>query len=766
MDILNRISCRVVFIIILIFIGNTLVISFSFASNSSWKEQKPLPYLLASHSSFSLVNKLFVINGSADFAKSRSEILSADIQNDGGLLNWQTSSNLPIALIWHAHTLKGSKLYILGGKEENPGSAENVINKVYFTNIRSDGSIPSWTQLNSLPKALAQGAAVVVGDRIFFAGGFGQENGFVMNDNIYSAVINSDGTIGAWMTAGTLPEPLAGFGMLANGNSITIIGGRNFATNHNSNQTYYTNVNADGTIAAWHQTSVLPEASYRAAITQIGSTVFSLGGANPDYSDNIYYATIKADGSLGTWQTSDQHLPQPICCGSVASDGNYLYMIGGYNGVANAYLDNVYSVQSSYIIGSLAVPYFSQNALPWGPLEYDHTSLLGINDATMDRWGCAVTSAAMVLRYHGMNQLLDGKSIDPQSLNTWLNDNHGYAYGVNKNGWYSSIIWPSITKLSSDLYQSGKSTVKLQYERKYPNATTSAMINHDLTVGNDVSKFPEILHVSFSQGGGHFFVAKGVLGSTYAINDPEWNYATLASFNSSYDQVDRYVPSHTDLSYIDVIVNPNVIILVTDPAGRRTGQTYINGQLKTFNEITNANYGFQRPIGNPNTNGVFESLGTGYNEFLLPTPVTGRYKITYSSNETTDYSANVISYQSNGTNTIQVMGGIMGKNQSETITLDYSRDSVSKTEKVVTFASVQADIKRLAELKLLSHRTYEPLHEMIEEAEESYRHGRKMTEQKLLRNFETLLKRLKKTAIKQQAFDILLYDIKYLQIHY
>ncbi len=261
---------------------------------------------------------------------------------------------------------------------------------------------------------------------------------------------------------------------------------------------------------------------------------------------------------------------------------------------------------------NLHVLYFSQNSLPWGPTEYDHAKLLKASDPTMDRWGCAVTSAAMVLNFHGMKELTDGTALDPGSLNLWFKNNNGYLYGEGTSGWYSYINWPTIGTLTKRLYDAGKSPIELTYNRAYPSNDTTDLLNKDLTI----DKIPDILQVKNSSTSSHFVVAKGKVNNTYAINDPEWNVPDLSSFNNNYQQIDRFIPSHTNLSYLVIVVNPDVNILVTDRNGNKTGNYVHNGQTQALNQIRNALYSFQNSISNP------DNLGTGVTNFYCPNRLT------------------------------------------------------------------------------------------------------------------------------------------------
>src|SRR3989338_5941616 len=76
------------------------------------------------------------------------------------------------------------------------------------------------------------------------------------------------------------------------------------------------------------------------------------------------------------------------------------------------------------------VPYFSQIDPTWGSQEYDSGNTLDLwCGSTLAQCGCAVTSAAMLLKYYGVDKSPTGESTDPGTLNNWLKANRGYIGG-------------------------------------------------------------------------------------------------------------------------------------------------------------------------------------------------------------------------------------------------------------------------------------------------------------------------------------------------
>lgn len=671
---------------ILIFFSHPQSI-FSFADPiGSWSNTTNLPSPLASHISYTSANKISVVGG-ANTVVIPTNISSVINNADGSLLPW-ISSGSTLSLFWHSSAIKDNFLYVLGGATFPPTVS---LNTVYKGVIDNQGVITSWTSLTPLPQNLSIGSSTVVGTRLYFAGGF--TNGGSTNQNVYFANINADGTIGSWTIAGLLPEPMSGFGMVENGNNLIIIGGQNSAGIF-LNKTYKSAINAGGTLGGWQDTTSLLEPVYRSGVIRIGSTLLSIGGFNGSVLDKIYYANINADATLGPWTLSSNHLPQPVCCGAVAVSNSYLYLTGGFNG---AYLNTVYYAPLNVSEGiDLPVPYFSQNVLPWGPTEYDHANVVGLSDPDFERWGCAVTSAAMVLNYHNMMEFEDDTPIDPGSLNEWLKNNNGFQ--TSKPGFgkpFSKFVWSSINILSGELYEASKSAYKLEHVRYSAESTESSkltVLNDDLTNKQN----PAILAVSNALTNMHFVVAKGVEnGLSYLINDPEWNYENLAPFGNDFFQLDRYKRATSNASYIEMSTNEGIEIAVVDSEGRKTGKQVVDGVIQTFDEIPNAVYSHQNAISNPNSLGEQESLGFGFNEFLLPEPLDGQYTIILSSFENQTYTLNIAALEANGDDQNFQMAGIIGQNSGDEFDLDYSQDEPSVLGEIVTFDSLINDINSL-----------------------------------------------------------------------
>ena len=132
----------------------------------------------------------------------------------------------------------------------------------------------------------------------------------------------------------------------------------------------------------------------------------------------------------------------------------------------------------------LNVPRFAQADARWAD------DSLGSTDSTIGGEGCAVSSAAMVLAYYGVN-------VDPGILNAFLTNNDGYT----PQGW---LYWEKAAAFAP-----GKA------KHIYEDAPSYYLVDSNLLRGN-----PVIIRIRLRSGITHFVVIVGKRGFHYLIQDP------------------------------------------------------------------------------------------------------------------------------------------------------------------------------------------------------------------------------------------------------
>ena len=135
----------------------------------------------------------------------------------------------------------------------------------------------------------------------------------------------------------------------------------------------------------------------------------------------------------------------------------------------------------------LQVPLFLQGDDRWAN---DH---LGTSPRTMAQVGCAVTSAAMVMKFYGLDT-------DPGRLNTFLLANGGYDDNNDLRWEGPAVLAPT------------------RVRHVYEDLPSYELIDSNLRQGN-----PVIVRLNLPSGWTHFVVIMGKQGFNYLIRDPSKN---------------------------------------------------------------------------------------------------------------------------------------------------------------------------------------------------------------------------------------------------
>lgn len=240
---------------------------------------------------------------------------------------WVTGASLPTSVFWSQSIVTKNRVYLLGGYIGGDNSST-----VYTAPINSDGTLGSWTTTSSLSQAVNQSQAIVTKNRVYLIGGFGSAT-------VQTASINADGTLGTWTTTTSLPATVYNSHAIVTKNRVYLLGG--YVNSSVSSTVYTAPINADGTLGAWTTGTPLPGtvAEARTAVTK--GRVYLLGGNNGfGLSSTVYTAPINSDGTLGSWTTAAS-LPQSISNHQVVVTNNKVYLIGGF--IAGGSTSSVYT---------------------------------------------------------------------------------------------------------------------------------------------------------------------------------------------------------------------------------------------------------------------------------------------------------------------------------------------------------------------------------------------------------------------------------------
>jgi len=234
------------------------------------------------------------------------------------------SAEFACSVIWNGY------IYLIGG--QNPVGTPN--NKVSYAPLNpSTGAPGSWTTQTISNLLVPSRSATVVNGRIY-----------LIDNSTGSAYlpINSDGSVGSLVSV-TAPPLINGSSYSLIG-SETVTSYNNYIyfakydASVTKDDTFYVAVNPDGTLGTWTQTVTLPIAADNNALEAYNGYMYFSGGGTGSphtaWSNNTYYTKINSDGSLATcngttWCTASNNFTGAREGMGVTIANGYIYVNGG-----------------------------------------------------------------------------------------------------------------------------------------------------------------------------------------------------------------------------------------------------------------------------------------------------------------------------------------------------------------------------------------------------------------------------------------------------
>lgn len=333
-----------------------------------------------------------------------------------------------------------------------------------------------------------------------------------------------------------------------------------------------------------------------------------------------------------------------------------------------SFFDNLV-VRSLDVAGEkrLNVPLYKQYDSKWKNQEYDQASTWAQRD-TIQRWGCALTSATMLLNYYQIEQLPNGRQLSPATLNTWLNEQPDGYLGAGLLNW---LALTRLTKLMSEELE----TPVLEYSYVGGNKIESAI--------NQIQQNqPVILQLP-----GHFLVSDGHTASrdNLYIKDPAYDYSLLSQHESELLSTRTFQPSHTDLSYLLLAYNPEMKVTLIDESNDRLAPTdiyyeYLTNPTETNGELAKTN----QPL-------IIQAL---------PQPKENQYRLTVENLSSDEQPIEIYTYNTQGE--VTVLSQLVTDNKSWQI--NFQREDNSQlsliNNKFTTLRDVLARLYRAGEIKV------------------------------------------------------------------
>lgn len=301
-------------------------LSFS-VNNLSWTTTTPLPTALTGLRAVAVPvssNSAFVVvTGGRSASGNTNTVLCNTINPDGTLgpswINIPTNI-LPETVAYHAMVEADSGnspvstgshyIYVIGGQVTYGGTPGGTTD-VYRASVNSNsGAVGSWTRLSSfLPVSLVGAAATLMNGYIYLVGGLQRDS--TPSPNVYSAPVNSDGTLGSWTRS---PGPYypngisfaTAFGYAGN---LYLLGGDNASSvnpgaqgNTYVNTVYFTHP-LNGVVGTWTSTqSTVQNRKKQVTWVAAGQVIDAEGvyGSGPG-TQEVEASQINSNGTLAPW---------------------------------------------------------------------------------------------------------------------------------------------------------------------------------------------------------------------------------------------------------------------------------------------------------------------------------------------------------------------------------------------------------------------------------------------------------------------------------
>ena len=233
--------------------------------------------------------------------------------------SWYRSTTIPATNAYSTVIATKNRVYLLGRY-----NGASYTTGIYTATINTDGSLSGWSTASiTLPVALLYSQAIVTNNYVYMLGGY---NGSAKNNVIRSA-ISSTGTINTWESYTSLPFTSYSSKAIVTKNRVYLIAG--YINNSISNKVYTAPIDSTGNIGTWVEGPSLPISVFGHTATVIKNKLYVIGGVSEGTGvPLIYIGHIESDGTISGWSKGTS-LPVSIYYTSLICTRNRVYLIGG-----------------------------------------------------------------------------------------------------------------------------------------------------------------------------------------------------------------------------------------------------------------------------------------------------------------------------------------------------------------------------------------------------------------------------------------------------
>lgn len=253
----------------------------------TWTTTTSLPTPMSVSHSVVTKSRVYIMGGigGSDGLTRLANVYYATINADGTLDTWTAGTSLPNNIYSGQLFITSNRVYILAGWIGGTRSAVT-----YTAPIDANGVIGAWTTGTSLPAKISAAHIAVTKNRVYLISGR-TEN--VVSTNVYTATFDSAGEIGTWSTATAMPTATEFSTVFVTKNRVYLIAGANTSLVP-ANAVSHAPINSDGTLGTWVSGTSFPINLSRHMLFATSTRLYILGGlpSAGGSSSTIYSAML------------------------------------------------------------------------------------------------------------------------------------------------------------------------------------------------------------------------------------------------------------------------------------------------------------------------------------------------------------------------------------------------------------------------------------------------------------------------------------------
>ena len=264
----------------------------------------------------------------------------------GAMKPWQASPEelaMPSARSGASVYQSGSTVYLLGGLVEGTATDE-----VLVTEVTDEGNLVPWTESTPLPEPRSNATVGLFSGTPYLIGGYDVDG--VPTDTVYRGIVE-EGVLTGWELADgedrteplTLPQPLAGAGVVTGTGGFVLVGGTDIDGNPTNGVYLAWTEEAGQVLQPWEplENLALPEDRTDVVAAMIADFVYVIGGEGSEgatdtvFRLNLHEGEPETDeaGNLVGWAIAPESnaLPAARVDATTFTSNGAVYVIGGFD---------------------------------------------------------------------------------------------------------------------------------------------------------------------------------------------------------------------------------------------------------------------------------------------------------------------------------------------------------------------------------------------------------------------------------------------------